>query len=312
MSQKLNIIFCVETGLLEQQALLLISSVKRWLAPQTYRLIAYSPRIDQHPSKRTLSEFHKNGVVWVAEEINKDFYSYPIANKVLACNHFVESNAEANKVMFLDTDTVFLNDIDSRIFEADKKVYVRPVDNKGPGSENVNDENDDFWQEVFSLCGVPIPETLVETTVRPVLIRGYFNAGLIWVQGIPGFFQQWLVDFQKILNSELRPFGYRSRDGDDFRCLDQVALAVTASRYSEQLEILPITYNYPVPFRPMMQSRLNHPSLSRLVHVHYHKWFQHPEFLKHISSDKDQLTDQYKWLESRLPLEPLIDDEFKC
>lgn len=312
MSQKLNIIFCVETGLLEQQALLLVSSVKRWLKPQTYRLIAYSPRIDKHPSKRTLLEFCKNDVVWVDEEINKDFYNYPIANKVLACKHFVESNSAANKIMFLDTDTVFLNAIDQNFLEANKRVYVRPVDNKGPGSENVNDENDEFWQEVFSLCGVPIPDAVVKTTVQTVLIRSYFNAGLIWVQGVAGFFQQWFWDFMTILNSELRPFGYRSRDGDDFRCLDQVALAVTVSRYAEKLEILPETYNYPAPFRPVMQSRLKHPSFDRLVHMHYHKWFQHPGFLAHISTEKDKFSDQYEWLKSRLPLNPLIDDDFKC
>lgn len=311
MSTKLNILFCVESGPLEQQALLLIASVNRWFKFKDYQLVAYSPRIDHQPSDYTLARFVQSGVRWISADINKDFGDYPIANKILACNHFIENNPEANNVMFVDTDTIFLNDIESRMLSVHSQLYLRPVDNKGPGSESVNDVNDEFWKKVFGLCEVSLPEPAIWTTVRPKLIRPYFNAGLVWVIGIKDFYQQWYKDFIKIIQSEFRPFGYQSRDGDDFRCLDQVALAVTASRYQDQLKILPETFNYPLPFRPVMKLRANHPGFNELVHVHYHKWFQHPDFLEHITAGIDQVSAQYRWLKQCLPLEPLIDTQFK-
>ena len=91
-----------------------------------------------------------------------------------------------------------------------------------------------------------------------------------------------------------------------------MALAVTATRYQEFLKVLPESYNYPIPFRPMMKDRESHPDFKDLVHVHYHKWFQHPEFLDHVTSEEDKQSEQYKWLKAQLPLLPEIDDEFKC
>ncbi len=311
MLNRLNIICCVEAGILEQQALLLVKSASRWLAGMDYVIHAYSPRKTHWPSQTTIDQLLSQNVIWHNGHLNTEFHAYPIANKVLACQHFEQHHPGQTNTMFLDTDTVFVNSIDQHLLDKQKKLYLRPVDNKGPGSESAADRNDQFWQAVFALCAVSTPEPTMTTTVRPATIRPYFNAGLIWSLGLPGFFQQWHTDFMTIVGSDLRPFGYQSRDGDDFRCLDQVALAVTAARYAQQLETLPETYNYPLPFRPMMGTRAAHPGFNQLVHIHYHKWFQHPDFLAHVASEEDQSSDQFHWLSQQLPIKPLIDDLFK-
>jgi len=280
---KLNIVICVESGLLEKQAILFIKSVKRFFQNTEYQIHAYSPRINSHPGEKSLAYFQSNGVKWCSEAINESFHDYPIANKVLAFKHFEILN--------------------------DKQIYLRPVDNKGPGSESENDPNDGFWQAIYHDLGVSIPKPMMKTTVKATLIRSYFNAGLVWSNGVKGFFQQWYDDFIQIVNSGLRPFGYKSRDGDDFRCLDQVALAVTTTRFLERVKVLPKTYNYPIPFRPILDKRIK---LDDLVHVHYHKWFQHPDFLKHVCNEYDQSTPVFKWLSEQLPLKPLIEADFKC
>lgn len=308
---KIALIFCTELGVLEAQSILLTSSIRKYLEVCSYDLHAYAPRLKSQPSLATLLYLEKLGVQVNSRNINKDLIKYPIANKVLVCKHFEAQYPRKENTIFIDSDTVFLNQINFRLLK-NKRLYLRPVDNKGPGSEGFEDPNDIFWQQIFKLCDVDLPEPNVWTTVRPKLIRNYFNAGFIWVNGIPGFFQQWYDDFMTIINSDLRPFGYKSRDGDDFRCLDQVALAVTATRYQEYLEILPETYNYPIPFRPIMKNRSDHPKFDDLVHVHYHKWFQHPGFLDHITSDEEKQSEQYKWLKKHLPLQPEIDGPFKC
>jgi lipopolysaccharide biosynthesis glycosyltransferase len=307
MNDKIIVMFCVEKGILESQAKLLIKSINSSLI----KLIAVSPRADSHPNIETELFFKNNNVTHIKNNINTLYLDYPIANKVLACD-FIETNfPEYKSFLFIDTDTIFLNPISNNLFNKHEKLYLRPVDNKGPGTQGLDDMNDLFWQEVFQLFDLPLANADLMTTVRQKQIRPYFNAGFIWAHRLPGFFKQWKNDFVKLVDSGLRPFGYQSRDKTDFRCLDQVALAITAQRFEQNIEILPQTYNYPIPFRPIMIDRKSHPKFKDLVHVHYHKWFQHAGFLDHVTTDEDKKTEQYLWLKQQLPLQPEISGDFK-
>lgn len=312
MGSKLNILFCVESGILENQAILLIKSINRCFRNIEHQINAYSPRIDSQPSKDTTDYFKKMNVNWCDENLNIKYQGYPISNKVFACNHFEKNNPQQNSILFIDTDTIFLNPIDQFLMSSNSGLYLRPVDNKGPGSESLNDPNDKFWKEIFALTSVKRPSKKVVTTVRQTLIQNYFNAGFIWAHRLNGFFHQWLNDFETIIQSNIRPYGYQSKENNDFRCLDQVALAVTSARYLNELQLLPNTYNYPIPFRPLMSQREDHPKFENLVHIHYHKWFQHKDFINHVTSPIEKESPHYKWLNSHLPLNPLIHDRFKC
>ncbi len=302
----------MEEGILEQQSLLLISSVKKWFENKNYQLHGYSPRANCHPCGETLKFFVDHGVQWHSTHINDEFNDYPIANKVLACRDFENKYPEQKNILFVDTDTVFLADISEKLLNQKNYLYLRPVDNKGPGSESETDPNDEFWQKIFKMFSVDLPKPTIRTSVRPSVIRNYFNAGFIWSNGVEGFFEQWYEDFMRIIKSKLRPSQYTSRDGSDFRCLDQVALAVTATRITGQLSILPETYNYPIPFRPYLKNTGRHLPLEKLIHLHYHKWFQHAGFLNHILTDQELISNKGLWLKSQTPLKPQIDTAFKC
>src|SRR5690554_659473 len=222
MNTKTNIIFCSELGIIENQSLLLIESLKKWRDSRVISIHAYSPRKQNSPTEKTINFFKNHKVNHHTKNLNQTFLDYPIANKLLACADFEKNNRHEERIIFVDTDTIFLNPINAELLTEEPALYLRPVDNKGPGSESSDDTNDLFWQQVFALFNLPIPKPTLMTTVRPATIRPYYNAGFIWVNKIPGFFQQWYQDFLTIVESELRPFGYKSRDGDDFRCLDQV------------------------------------------------------------------------------------------
>lgn len=304
------VIFCVEKGLLESQSLLLINSFKKFSTNRNLNLFAFSPRKEFQPSEQSLNFFKKNKVTHIKVDLNTKFLQYPIANKILTCSYFEKNIPEYQSIMFVDTDTVLLNDFGLDKF-TDKGIYLKPVGHKGPGTEGSDDANDDYWKKVFSLFEINLPAVKYHTTIKGIPIRGYFNAGLVWSNRVPNFFQQWEQDFLKLIDSGLTPPGFISKDQNNFRCLDQVALAVTASRYSDYLHILPPTYNHHIPFRPLMEKN-SCPRFDELVHVHYHKWFQHPGFLDHVTSDEEKQSEQYKWLKERLPLQPEIDGPFKC
>ncbi len=301
------ILFCVENNILEQQAKLLTTSIRKFIPDVD--IFAFSPRLDYLPSPATENILSDLDVVHIKDNINTKYLSYPIANKVLATAHFEQNFPIYSTVIFVDTDTVFLNDITSFLSSNQPKLYLRPVDNKGPGTEGSGDNNDHFWQNAFKLLNVKIPKPEIQTSVGQSIIRGYFNAGLIWKNEIHDFYTTWLSDFERLINSNLRPLNYQSRTGDDFRCLDQVALAITTQRYVEYLHILPESYNYPIPFRPLLEPRLK---LEDLVHVHYHKWFQHPDFIDHVCDETDRNSSTYQWLQKHLPISPTISNDFKC
>jgi lipopolysaccharide biosynthesis glycosyltransferase len=307
----ISILFCVEKGFLEQQAKLLVKSLMKFSASSKLQLIAFSPRCEFYPSKEMCDFFANNDVIHIKKDLNTDYLDYPIANKVIACDYVENNFPQSDSLIFVDTDTVFLNSISNDLTQPKNKLYLRPVDNKGPGSEGIADKNDGFWQNVYQLFGLALPKAFVTTTVRPHLIRPYYNAGFICACGLAGFFTQWKKDFDKLVDSGLRPFAYQSRDNTDFRCLDQVALAVTTQRFADKVEVLPEAYNYPIPFRPILNQRANHPKFHELVHVHYHKWFQHPDFLDYVTDDKEKQSEQYLWLQKHLPLLPKIDGDFK-
>jgi len=303
------IVFCVESGILQQQAKLLSASLVKHLS-RNFNFIAISPRAGNYLDCVTEEFLVGHGVTVIKEDLNKKFEHYPIANKLIAMR-FLEQQLCYKNLIFIDTDTVFINPIDDSLISSQDKLYLRPVDNKGPGSQGVDDPNDLFWQNVFSLFGLQAPQPAVQTTVGREWIRGYYNAGLVWSNGLSRFYQQWYDDFIEVVDSNLRPFGYQSRDGNDFRCLDQVALAVTASRYSKNVKLLPEKYNYPIPFKRKLDAELSQYRFNELIHIHYHKWFQHPDFLNHVCNDLDRNSEQYKWLNSKLPLEPIISGPFK-
>ncbi len=304
------ILFCVEAGLLESQTRLLVNSFKQFSPGNNHHLFAFSPRENFRPSSKTYEYLARNHVTHIDHCLNDSFLNYPIANKILACSYFEQNMPEFESVMFLDTDTVLLNDFGLNEFDS-KGLYLKPVGHKGPGTVGNEDANDGFWQQVFSLFELALPAVKFHTTIKDTAIRGYFNAGLVWSNKVPGFFQQWEQDFLKLIDSGLTPPGFVSKDRNNFRCLDQVALAVTASRFDECIKILPAGYNHHIPFRPMMVDKYC-PDFKDLIHIHYHKWFQHPGFLDHITTEQEKLSVQYQWLKKQLPLTPTIDDQFKC
>jgi len=308
----ISIVFCVESGLLETQARLLVESIMRLPNAKHYQLIAFSPRANSQPSQETITFFKRNHVVHLTEPINQKYQDYPIANKVLACAYVERQIESRHSILFVDTDTVFINDISEDCIKSEGFVYVRPVDNKGPGTLGVGDANDPFWKEVYQLFDLPMSDVSVITTVNNEKIRSYYNAGFIWSHKVVGFYEQWLQDFETLVQSKLRPFGYKSRDNTNFRCLDQVALAVTTSRNQFNTKELSRKYNYPIPFKPKIDQGEHHVDIEELIHVHYHKWFQHAGFLSHVCSEREKQSEVYAWLDSRLPIKPEIVGEFKC
>lgn len=313
MAEKVAILLVVESGYLEQQAKLLIRSILKFYRSEKYELdiFAFSPRKNHKPSKETKAFLKQHITHYFEEDLNEEYTEFPLINGHFGARFFEQNFPEYGHVMLLDTDTVFLNNFAFILDAQDQGVFVAPVDNKGVGITGNTDKDHAFWQNLYGHLGIALPQRRVTTRVGREKIWPYYNAGFVYKKNIPGFFTQWLSDFQAIYQSDIRSL-FSGKDGSKTIFLEQVALALTSERYTSTVHLLPDTMNYPIPFHPRLSQRSDGLQLMDLVHVHYHRWFQHPGFLDHVTDAEEKASAHYQWLQEHLPLQPEISGPFKC
>ncbi|GAA4825226.1 hypothetical protein GCM10011365_05550 [Marinicella pacifica] len=309
MNNKLAILIIIEPGLLEQQAELLIKSIHKYLTAEI-DIFTFSPRVDRKPGSHMESFLKYQVTHHFNSDLNIDYPDFPLANGLYASSFFEREQPEYSKILLTDTDTVFINNLPNEIFE-NNTVFVSPADNKGVGSEGNDDPEDIFWRQMFEFFDIDLPEANMTTTVRNNTIRPYHNSGFVLVNGIDGFYQQWFKDFDELMKSNIRP-KFVGRDGTNFGFFEQLVLSITTERIINKKRFFPRQLNYPIPFQPYLSSEKRSLDFNELCHIHYHKWFQHPGFLDHVTTDEDKKTEQYRWLKEQLPLQPTIDGPFKC
>jgi len=308
----LHIVAIVEKGYLEQQLRLLILSIEQFVQPFIrVKVIACSPRQGRQPGEKYIHFLNRKNVDYIDQPLNQQHDFFPLCNGIYASDFVARNYKNINSLLLVDTDTLFFNPIDMLILNS-SNVYMRAVDNKGIGSLGANDSNNQFWNNVYNFFNLTEEPDKIETTVSQEMIRPYFNSGFVLINKGINFMQQWKQDFIKLMDSTIRTSASSSRHQVDYGFIEQMVLSVTSEKISSSTKILPQTYNYPIPFRPLLKNRENHPRFDELVHVHYHKWFQHPEFLDYVTDDEEKKSEQYLWLKEHLPLLPKIDGPFKC
>ncbi|MCK4911329.1 MAG: hypothetical protein KAR83_06790 [Thermodesulfovibrionales bacterium] len=317
-------IACVESGNLENQAKLLFRSIRKYAGK--YRdsaIYSYQPRKGPALKDETLAVFDELGVKHITKILNTDFHDYPIGNKIFTCAH-AEKTLEEDALVFLDTDTVILNEPSDLDLPKDVAAAARPVDKKRLGSQGPDDKKDAYWQKIYKACGVSEPK-YVTTTIDKKSIRAYWNAGLIAFRRDEGLMDEWKRCFLTIYEQNLIPRKSIARqafekttgalglkdgaaDGRILNNLDQIALAAALAPVSDRVRVLDHRYNYPLGKRPYIPLPEGEATLEELVQIHYHRWFNRPDFLRLITPHLDTESERFKWIEASLPFEPTIDE----
>ncbi len=294
-------IACVEPGNLENQGILLFRSIRKYGG--RYRnasIYSFQPRQTPPLAQETLKIFDQLGVVHNTEILNTEYTYHPNANKILSSAR-AEEILDEDILVHIDSDTVIINEPCELELSGGIIATVRPVDRKRWGSSGVKDPNDTYWRKLYKICGAP--ETpFIYSTVDQQRIRAYWNGGLIAVRRTEGLFQRWREDFRILIETEHYP--------PNMSNIVQMALAATLARVFEKVKILDYHYNYPLPLRPLMLAPLRFAELKNLVHIHYHRWFNKPSFLTLLQPPLDRQSDEYQWIDSFLPFQPIIDESF--
>jgi lipopolysaccharide biosynthesis glycosyltransferase len=300
---KIAFLMCVEKGFLESQSLLLIRSLRKFGGGmKDAPVYCFSPRIWMPLEEKTIAEMEKLEVNYIDHNLNKLFPQFPRTNKIFV-NAWAEENIDADFLVFLDSDTIFLNEPSKLILNESDDIGICPVHKKGISSRGEGDSKEAYWQEAYQICGSQVPP-FVKTVVSETKIRGHWNSGLISARREAGIFSQWKENINKLINARHFPpvRQKQGRQGIGIPFLDQIALTAVLANRPDKIYHLPSNYNYNMKIRPSMNPRDSSLCLDDIVHLHYHQCFSEPEFLQDIEPKLNSETTRYRWLNDQLPL----------
>ena len=283
--QSVAFLACIERGDLEQKALLLIRSIRRFAGRHANAPVyTFQPRRGTAVSRETLAQLEELGVTHVDEPLNRDFPHYAIANKIFASAR-AEQLASEEILIFLDSDSVIVNEPADLDLPQGFDAAVRPIDihrhaaepdddadpfwltrHRRAGSAGEGDPMDAYWLRMYDLLGID-SRPFVTTTCSRQRIRAYFNSGLVAVRRSAGLFARWREDFRRLIAADHIP-----RNGQ-LHYMDQLSLAATLTRVWDRVLIPDGRYNYPLAGRESLEEPYRSMPLGQLVHIHYNRHF---------------------------------------
>jgi hypothetical protein len=296
----LAFIACVERGPLEDQAVLLCRSIRRYAGRyKNAAIYTYQPRAGTAISGTTLDAIRGLGVTHSDETLNERYADCGFANKVFACAAAEEERTE-DVLVFLDSDTLITAEPSDLDLPDGIDAAALPVCNRRLGSTVFGDPNEAYWRELYALRGITA-DGRVTAVIDGSSIRPYFNSGLVAVRRRSGLFGQWRADFEALMSAGHVPES-TGVDG-----MDEFSLAATLGRAIDRVRILDLRYNYPLTWyeRRALPSPWREAQLARLVHVHYRFYFTLPDYLQLLDPPLDPEDEVVRWLGPHLPFTPL-------
>jgi glycosyltransferase involved in cell wall biosynthesis len=283
-SVKIEFIILAEAGILERQGLLLCESIRKFggrysqaditiLQPRHERMISYCGRL----------RFQSLRAQVVEMSIVSPCPEYGTSYRALACGKY-EPCSQADWLVFLDSDTVFLSEPDLELLQAD--VAVRPVDVKGMCTSGDGDPNDPYWRNLCHVCGVDydsIPE--VTTTVERARVKASYNGGLTVVKSETGLFAKTADFFLRSIAANLIPspnnnigfpagHGVVSARGGRLWGSAQACCSLAIAALDLSVRILPPSQNFPLHSYHDLRPEIQKGAIPTISLVHYHHVFR--------------------------------------
>jgi hypothetical protein len=313
MEGDVTFVLCIEHNAIRDQSLLLCESIRRFggrhcRAP----ILAVAPRPGLGIDASTRRRLEAMDVEYVEEPLNRICEVYGSANRVFAAA-WAEARARTTWLVVLDSDTIFLNELELPIGH---DVAVRPVDSKGSTTEGPGDPFDAYWIQLAALQGVSLDcLPFVETTDRRHRVRASYNGGLIVSRRETGILQAWADLFARSVAAGLKPWrdsdldvhastGLVGKAASEFWGSNQAAVALAIWSRTQRVLHYPESYNLPLHLVMEHPDIVSRPLPSPLVHVHYH-WLFTPAHYKSALAMLRELgvaPDRLDWLTGRLPL----------
>lgn len=274
----LAFICCIQPGFLEDQTVLLAQSIR--LFGGRYRdcpIYAISPH-GESLSQSCMQALESLKVHVDIQSLNSRIMSFRYANKAYALEHAETAYMHEINV-FLDSDTLFVDEPLAFTADHGRDFLARPVDLRGICRSPNDSCFNHYWQECCSLSGITLDDlSIISTTVDRVPIYSNWNGGLLVTKGSKGIGNRWREILERLWQKQVcaRP--------NDFWGSGQVSFALATASLSLSGGILPEGYNIPIHLDPLA---IKLDEASKAIHIHYHWMLENESHAEGIRRIKD-------------------------
>jgi len=267
MAKDACFVICTERGFLEGASILLCESIRKFAGRCSgLPIYSFAPRSGRDISKSTAKAFFRLGVNHEHRILNKSYSDYALANKPFVAS-YAESHLHHSQIVFLDSDTIVMNDLSGLLLKTNHDVALAPDHTKNIGSAGQRDPNDAYWQKLYSLCK-STRKIWTTTTVDRSKVRGYWNSGVVVARQNCGVFSAWLTNFRRAMKKNLKP-----SCGQQY-FVEQSVLSATVLGLDCRIRTLPSTYNYPMNHQLDLMDQRRERTFDQVSVVHYSRLFQ--------------------------------------
>jgi hypothetical protein len=206
----------------------------------------------------------------ITYQVNPSQGNYLFSDKVTICA-LAEKIAESrvDSLVWIDPVCLFLNEPKLFKIENEIKAAFRPVHIQNVGLK-VNETVDWYWKRIFETVGIDDISSSVDSFVDQQHLRSYFNSHSFCFSPNIGLMKKWLETFEILVNDK----NFQGNIAFDQRhriFLFQAILSTILANElkSEEIRILPPSYNYPFHLQGQIPQASRITSVSDLVILAY-------------------------------------------
>ncbi len=263
-NQSLVFICCIQPGFLEEQVVRLAQSIRLFAESHSnYPIYAVSPQ-GETISSRIMHKLESLAVTLIVKDLNKELAHFAYANKAYSIE-YVQSQYNHDAYIFLDSDTLFVDEPSALCLDEDIDFLARPVDMRNICSSPLDDVNQQYWRSCCQLAGVELTDLpIIMSTVDKQVIRANWNGGLLMFRGNTEIGTKWRHLIENMWRRRLlaKP--------NSFWGSGQVGFTLAACSLNMRGLSLSRDYNIPMHL-PSRQTRIDRIEQPR--HIHYHWLF---------------------------------------
>lgn len=284
----------------ETNALLLVESIRDFAGSLSQAPIwCFVPQYEKQLSSNFQDRLSEFNTTLIPYEIGHDALRFFFAADIHAAA-IAESMAVGKTDFFiwLSSNTLILHEPTAFLLPDGKDLAYRPVHHINVGS--LYDEPlDAFWKLVYQYCNTPVDRVFpMKTHVDGLIIRPYFNAGILVTRPENVLFKTWRDTFFKIYQEpELQQLYKQDERYAIFIHQAILSGVILATLTVEEIQELPSAYNYPEHLHGEDVTANRPAILDELVTVRHEGFYQDPDWKQKMEAS-DSIKD---WLAERLP-----------
>jgi hypothetical protein len=282
-----SIVFCVEAGNLEQQAVLLVQTIRNWGGRLArVPIIAVQPRIGPGLDRRTLAIFRQCHVEYV-KRFRPGYASWRGAMNKSKALAYIERVATSETITWLDTDILIAAEPDGLALAPDEDFAACPSGERYHSTTGPGHRNEAYWQTVCGLFDIDI-DALGWVTGWPHQnrIRAYWQGGVFSYRRSSQLGSIHYETYCHLMETRI------SHNTSGIFHYDQTSLAIAVHRAGLRSRALPFHHNLQLNplYKPEEAPPAEAVAAAKVLHYHGFMWPNtYARFLKELEPARTEL-----------------------